>query len=85
MPDQDRDRWDEGDRSWLAYRRVILEGIDNLNRRLDDIERTLRDVEIQIAVMRTKVTLFASLTGGIGGMLASTLTLIIVHYLVGSH
>ena len=43
------------DDGWNEYRRYVVESLETVNTRLDKIDTTLREVEREIAVLKTKM------------------------------
>lgn len=43
------------DDGWNEYRRFVIKSLESTNQRLDEIDTTLRDIERDLAVLKTKM------------------------------
>ena len=43
------------DDGWNEYRRFVIKSLESTNNRLDEIDTTLRDIERDLAVLKTKM------------------------------
>lgn len=43
------------DDGWNEYRRFVIKSLESTNDRLDEIDTTLRDIERDLAVLKTKM------------------------------
>ena len=43
------------DDGWNEYRRFVIKSLESTNNRLDEIDTTLREIERELAVLKTKM------------------------------
>lgn len=66
--------------TWSEYRRLILQELENLDKRLENIEGKSHTQDININTLNVKLSMYAAIGGFIGGLVPTIISLLFSGY-----
>lgn len=62
-----------------AFRRLVLDRLESVSNRLDDTIKSMTELKIEMAVLRTKIAVFVAVGSSVCGGIVSVIVALIMH------